>query len=149
MEEKIMVPINIKLGQEPSSLPSLVLAYIGDAVYELHIRSMLVARGITKVNDLHKEAVKYVRAEAQARLLHSLEGTLSPEEEGVVRRGRNAKSGKTPKHTEMIDYRYSTAFKALVGYLHLKGNEDRLGQIFEQLDQVVTGQNDDTSRNQV
>lgn len=149
MEEKIRVPINIKVGQEPSNLPALVLAYIGDAVYELHIRAMLVARGITKVNDLHKEAVKYVRAEAQARLLHSLEGTLSPEEAGVVRRGRNAKSGKTPKHTEMIDYRYSTAFEALVGYLCLMGNEQRLSQIFEQLDQLISDQNVDTSRNQV
>lgn len=129
--------INNENKTDPASLPSLVLAYIGDAIYEVHIRTLLVSRGIVKVNELHKEAVKYVRAEAQARILHALEGTLSPEEEAVVKRGRNAKSGRVPKNAEMIDYRYSTAFESLIGYLHLSGRKDRLDGILGKVDNLL------------
>lgn len=121
----------------PEQLPAHVLAYIGDAVYELHIRAYLVNRGYTKVNQLHKEAVRYVNASAQAAVLHALEPNLSEEETMVVRRGRNAKSGHVPKNADMIDYRYATAFESLAGFLHLKGEEKRLKEIFEKAIDIV------------
>ncbi|HBC95011.1 MAG TPA: ribonuclease III, partial [Pelotomaculum sp.] len=106
---------------QPGELPALALAYIGDAVYELAVRYHLVNSGIARVNRLHDEAVKFVQAKAQARLLRELEGLLTEEETAVIRRGRNAKSPHTPRSTGVIDYRQSTAFECLIGYLYLKG----------------------------
>ena len=111
------------------SLQGLVLAYVGDAVYELYIRSYLVNKGITKVNELHREAVRYVKATTQSRVLHLMEAELEPDEMAVVKRGRNAKSGRAPKNTQVIDDRYSTAFEALIGYIQIKGDQQRLGYI--------------------
>lgn len=109
----------------------LTLAYVGDAVLELHVRKHLVAQGLTKPNDLHQRAVQYVAAEGQAYVLHRLldSGELSDEETGVVRRGRNAKSASIPKNTDVQTYRYGTAFEALIGYHHLNGNEERTESI--------------------
>lgn len=114
---------------QPGELPALALAYVGDAVYELAVRSHLVNSGITRVNRLHDEAVKFVQAKAQARLVRELEGSLTAEETAVIRRGRNAKSPHTPKSAGVIDYRQSTAFECLIGYLYLKGDKDRLEEI--------------------
>lgn len=114
---------------QPGELPALALAYIGDAVYELAVRSHLVNIGIARVNRLHDEAVKFVQAKAQARLLRELEGILTEEETAVIRRGRNAKSPHTPRSAGVIDYRQSTAFECLIGYLYLKGDKDRLEEI--------------------
>ncbi|TEB08315.1 Mini-ribonuclease 3 [Pelotomaculum schinkii] len=114
---------------QPGELPALALAYIGDAVYELAVRSHLVESGISRVKRLHDEAVKYVHAKAQARLLRELEGILTEEETAVIRRGRNAKSPHTPRSAGVIDYRQSTAFECLIGYLYLKGDKDRLEEI--------------------
>lgn len=115
----------------PSELPSLVLAYVGDAVYELAVRGYLVERGLVKVNKLHREAVKYVRAGAQAKALFALEGQLSEEELAVVRRGRNTKSATIPKNADLMDYRHATAFEALVGYLHLQGRHEREQEVIQ------------------
>ena len=76
----------------PEDLPALVLAYVGDAVYELAVRERLIGAGLVKVNQLHSETVKYVNAGAQARALHALEGKLTGDEASIVRRGRNPKS---------------------------------------------------------
>lgn len=111
-------------------IPSLNLAYLGDSVYELMVRRHLVAKGVGKVKELHKETVKFVNAKSQAKVLHNLESGLSEEEKAVVRRGRNAKSGTSPKNTDIIDYRHSTAFEALIGYLYLLGKEERIKEIF-------------------
>jgi len=116
-------------NQKPEELPSLVLAYIGDAVYELAIRQFLVGQGFTKVNRLHREAVKYVRAGAQAKALFALEDKLSEEEMAVVRRGRNAKSGTPPRSADIVEYRHATALEALLGYLYLQGKQDRVREI--------------------
>ncbi|MCL6561206.1 MAG: ribonuclease III [Firmicutes bacterium] len=115
--------------ERPGDLPALVLAYVGDAVYELAVRGRLVRNGMVKVNRLHTEAVKYVNAGAQARILRALEGSLTEEEAAVVRRGRNAKSPHTPRGAGVIEYRHSTALECLVGYLYLKGDAARLGEI--------------------
>lgn len=128
-----------KPGINPEKLPPRVLAYLGDAVYELLVRQYLVRKGPDKIHKIHKEAVKYVRADTQARVLHALEESLSPEERDIVRRGRNAKTGHLPPNASMIDYRYSTGFESLVGYLYLAGNKKRLQEIINLAGRIVRG----------
>lgn len=121
----------------PGDLPALVLAYVGDAVYELAVRGHLVNTGLARVNRLHGEAVKYVNAGAQAKILRALEGSFTEEEAAVVRRGRNAKSPHTPRGAGVIEYRHSTALESLIGYLYLKGDDARLGEIMAMALKVV------------
>ena len=116
---------------EVMNLHPLVLAYIGDAVYEVYIRTMLVINKKTNVNMLHKMSIKYVKAKAQSDIVHRITDMLTQEEQDVVRRGRNAKSVTVPKHAEITDYRYSTGFEALIGYLYLTDNIERLMEILK------------------
>lgn len=104
----------------------LVLAYMGDAVYELLIRDRIVRSGNRQVNKMHHEAVHYVKASTQARLAQLLEAELSEDERAVMKRGRNAHSNTMAKNASMIDYRMATAFEALLGYLWLSGAQKRL-----------------------
>lgn len=120
-----------------SQMPPLILAYLGDAVYELWVREHLVHRGLCKVNDLHRTAVRYVNAQTQSLLSARLEPLLSPEELQVWKQGRNAKGGRQPKNMEMIDYRRATGLESLVGHLYLKGERGRLETIFQLLVQLV------------
>ncbi|WP_374099742.1 Mini-ribonuclease 3 [Sediminibacillus dalangtanensis] len=112
-------------------MKSLNLAYMGDAVYEIYVRHHLIRKGNVKPDQLHRSAVAFVSAKSQARVITDWleKERLSMEEEGVVRRGRNAKSGTVPKNTDVQTYRYSTAFEALLGYLYLGGNIERLEQL--------------------
>ncbi|GEN88644.1 MULTISPECIES: Mini-ribonuclease 3 [Oceanobacillus] len=112
-------------------MKSLALAYIGDAIYEVYVRELLLERGTIKPNQLHQEAIQYVSGKSQAKvILHWLEDNLLTEEESkVVIRGRNAKSGSTPKNISVQTYRYSTAFEALIGYHYLLKNEQRLQEL--------------------
>ncbi|WP_026569027.1 MULTISPECIES: Mini-ribonuclease 3 [Sediminibacillus] len=112
-------------------MKSLTLAYMGDAVYEIYVRHHLISKGNVKPDQLHRSAVAFVSAKSQAKVINDWleKDWLSTEEEGVVRRGRNAKSGTVPKNTDVQTYRYSTAFEALLGYLYLKGNTNRLEQL--------------------
>lgn len=121
--------IGLGPNEHPGDLPALVLAYVGDAVYELAVRSLLVNGGSVKVDRLHKEAVKYVNAAAQAKVLRALDGKLSEEEAAIARRGRNSKSAHVPRSAGVIEYRQSTALECLIGYLYLKGDVKRLGEI--------------------
>lgn len=109
-------------------MKSLALAYMGDVVYEYYVRDYLLRQGKVNVNALHKSAVAFVQAKQQAKVLrHWLEkSALDEEEAGVVRRGRNAKSGTVPKNTDVMTYRYSTAFEALLGYHYFLENHERL-----------------------
>lgn len=125
-------------NKKPEEFPSLVLAYVGDAVYELAIREFLVGQGFIKVNQLHREAVKYVRAGAQAKALFALEDQLSEQETAVVRRGRNAKSGTPPRGADIVEYRHATALEALIGYLYLQGKQDRVGEIVDFAIEVIS-----------
>ncbi len=111
--------------QEPGSYSPLVLAYMGDAVYELFIRTKVVNRGNAQVNKLHKRTAGLVKAEAQAEMFKLLEEELTEEELAVYRRGRNAKSCTMAKNATMKDYRMATGFEALMGWLYLGGQEDR------------------------
>lgn len=108
----------------------LVQAYLGDAVYELYIREYLINNNLVKVKDLMKESIKYVSAKAQAKILESLinDNILTEEEIDIVKRGRNKKSHKAPKNTDIITYKHSTGFESLIGYLYLN-DKNRLEQI--------------------
>ncbi len=110
---------------------SLALAYIGDAVYEIHVRNHILLKGTVKPNQLHKEATTFVSAKSQARVIHYFldNDILTEEELAVAKRGRNAKSGTVPKNTDVQTYRYSTGFEAVVGYLHLLERHERLQEI--------------------
>lgn len=112
------------------TMSPLVLAYIGDTIYESYIREYLIRKNINKkVNDLHKSAVKYVKAKAQATIMHELESELTEEELRIYKRGRNQKSHTSPKNADIIDYKHATGFEALVGYLHLGNEKERLDYI--------------------
>jgi ribonuclease-3 family protein len=104
----------------------LSLAYIGDAIYDVMIRTMVVSRGNMSVNKYHKIATQYVKAEAQAKLAHAIEPNLTEEELSVYKRGRNAKSVSTAKNASVIDYRTATGFEALMGYLYLQDQDERI-----------------------
>ena len=111
---------------EAGEYSPLALAYIGDAVYELAIRTLVMNRGNMQVNKMHKKSASLVKAETQANLAKLLMDDLTPEESAVYRRGRNARSATMAKHATMIDYRMATGFEALMGYLYLMGRYDRV-----------------------
>lgn len=117
-----VLPEGVPVGQ----LSPIVLAYVGDAVFEVYIRQLLVARVVRKPHELHRAAVRYVSAAAQAKLLRRWEPLLTPEEADIARRGRNAKSGQPPKNADPVEYRHATGLECLVGYLYYRGERDRL-----------------------
>ena len=112
--------------QDLRSYSPLTLAYIGDGVYELVIRTILVKKGNCPVNRLHKKASSLVKAGAQSAIMDVIEEKLTPEELSVYRRGRNAHSPTMAKHATMADYRRATGFEALMGYLYLKEDYTRM-----------------------
>ena len=112
--------------QDLRSYSPLTLAYIGDGVYELIIRTILVKKGNCPVNRLHKKASNLVKAGAQSAIMEVIEEELTPEELSVYRRGRNAHSPTMAKHATMADYRRATGFEALMGYLYLKEDYTRM-----------------------
>ncbi|MDT3417636.1 ribonuclease-3 family protein [Brevibacillus aydinogluensis] len=128
-----------ELSRDPNMLNPLVLAFLGDATYAHCVRYHLIAKGLVKPHQLHKAANRYVSARAQAAILHALLPSLSEEEQAVVRRGRNAKSGSCAKNADIIDYRHATAFEALIGYLYLCGREERVAELVQQAFAIVEG----------
>ena len=112
--------------QDLRSYSPLTLAYIGDGVYELIIRTILVKKGNCPVNRLHKKASSLVKAGAQSAIMEVIEKELTEEELSVYRRGRNAHSPTMAKHATMADYRRATGFEALMGYLYLKEDYTRM-----------------------
>lgn len=109
----------------------LVLAYIGDSVYEVFIRTLVVCEGNATPNQLHRRSTCFVKAKAQSDIVHRIMEFLSPEEQDIVRRGRNAKSGTIPKNADVTEYKYATGFESLIGYLYLKKDFDRLMEIMK------------------
>ena len=114
-------------------LNGLALAYVGDAIYEIYIRDYLVSLGNTRPNQLHHLATHYVSAKAQAFLIDALlkENKLTPEEEEFYRRGRNSKSHTSAKNADIMTYRMSTGFEALMGYLHLTEQTMRMEALIQ------------------
>lgn len=119
----------------PRQLSPLVLAYIGDSIFDLVVKTMIVTKGNTQVNKMNKEASSIVKAEAQSKMIGFLEDRLTEEEESIYKRGRNAKSYTSAKNASISDYRRATGFEALMGYLYMSGNYERMcGLIKEALD---------------
>ena len=121
--EKEEVDINL--------LSPLTWAYVGDAVYELYVRTNLVNKTKLKPHKLHIESIKYVKAKAQADILKEIIDKLTDDEKEIVRRARNAENHHLPKNAEPEDYMYSTAFEGLIGYLYLCKKDERLKEILE------------------
>ena len=109
----------------------ITLAYIGDAVYEVYVREYLIKNGIAKVEDLQKESVKYVSAKSQCKILSYLmdNNLLTENELDIVKRGRNYKRASHPKNTDIITYKMSSGFEAMIGYLYLNNENERLNEI--------------------
>lgn len=112
-------------------LSPLTWAYIGDCVYELYIRTNLVNKTKLKPHGLHIEAIKYVKAEAQAYVIEKIDDILSEDEKDIVRRTRNTENHHLPKNATPKDYMYSTAYEGLIGYLYLTKQEGRLKEILD------------------
>ena len=114
---------------------SLVLAYLGDTIYEDYIREYLIRSGIGNVNDLQNASIKFVSAKAQSEILKRLisEDFFSDEELTIIKRARNHKSISHPKNCDIVTYRYATGFEALIGYLKLEGNIKRIEEIINRI----------------
>lgn len=119
----------------------LALAYIGDAVYEIYIREFLINKGIQKVNELQKEATKYVSARGQAKYLKKMleENFFTEEELQIIFRARNHKTNSSPKNTDIITYKYATALESLIGYWHLIKKIKRIEEIMNFI--IFNGEN--------
>lgn len=130
MEENISLLRQIKTAfackdVDVRTYSPLTLAYIGDGIYDLIIRTVVVERANRSANELHKRTTKYVKAQAQAAMISVLEEHLTEEEAAIYKRGRNAKSYTTAKNASVGDYRKATGFEALMGYLYLEDKMER------------------------
>ena len=130
--------------QDAKMLSPLVWAYVGDSVYELFVRTKLTNASNAKPHKLHIESIKYVKAKAQADILKRISDSLTEEEKDIVRRGRNTENHHVAKNSNVADYSQSTAFEALIGYLYLSGNSERLDYILSK--SIEIGRMRDESR---
>lgn len=117
--------------EQINTMSPLTWAYVGDAVFELYIRTHLINTTNLKPHALHLQSIKYVKAKSQANILLKLDEILTDEEKEIVRRGRNTKNHHLPKNADVQDYMYSTAFEALIGYLYLTKQNERLDEILK------------------
>lgn len=131
----------MKNKEDLEMVSPLTWAYIGDAVYELYIREHLIRTTNLKPHKLHIETIKYVKASAQANILCKLETYLTEEEKDIVRRGRNTETHSAPKNADMKDYMYATAFEALIGYLYVTEQKERLQEILKLCIEIKSNSN--------
>ncbi len=125
--------------EEAKRLNPLQLAFLGDGVYELFIRGYLLSDNTAlNVHKLHKEAITYVKAHGQSEIVKAIEKELTEEELYIFKRGRNAKSATVPKNADVTEYRFATGFEALVGYLYLIDNEERLEFILKKSIEIIS-----------
>ena len=112
---------------------SLVLAYLGDSIYEIIVRKYLISKGIAKVKDLQKESIKYVSASSQANILKKMidNNYFSEEELRIIMNARNQKNNHKPRNCDIITYKYATGLEALIGYLYLNNQKTRIDEIME------------------
>ena len=125
LKEKFLNEFGLE-EQDLRTYSPLTLAYIGDAIFELVVRTVLVERKNTQAEKLHKAATKIVKAETQALMIEAIKEELTEEELAVYKRGRNAKAVTIAKNATMSEYRRATGFEALMGYLYLKGDIERM-----------------------
>lgn len=125
-------------------LNGLSLAYIGDSVYETYMREFVLKKGYNKVNDLHKKVVNFTSGEAQADIVHNMlnDNFLNDEEIVIFKRGRNSHIHTTRKNLKLQDYLDATGFEAVVGFLYLSGNLDRLNEVIDYSLKIRGGEND-------
>ena len=127
--------INGWFPYEPSKpvrlISPVVLAYIGDAIYEVAVRQYLISLPNLRPNHLHRSATGFVSAKAQCAILHFLDPMLTEEERDIARQGRNAKSGTVPKNADVVEYRHATAFECLIGYLYYTGQQERIQKLVD------------------
>jgi ribonuclease-3 family protein len=114
---------------------SLVLAYLGDTIYEDYVRIYLINKGISNVNELQTESIKYSSAKAQCEIVKRLisEDFFTDLELEIIKRARNHKSNSHPKNCDIVTYKYATGFEALIGYLKLDNKENRITEIMENI----------------
>ncbi len=122
---------------EVQMMNPLKLAYLGDAVYEAYIRTYIITKHTTTPNAMSKLAVKYVKASAQAQIAKVLQPELSEAEWTIIKRGRNQKSGSVPKNALLSDYKYATGFEALMGYLYLVGEKERIFKLIKRGIEII------------
>ena len=135
---EILEYIELKHGkkfsrQQIDMLNPLVLAYIGDTIYDLFVRTYIIAMEEGTVHKLNNMAIQYVNAGSQCSALHEMDDILTDEEKSIVRRGRNVKSGTVPKNANVGEYRWATGLEALLGYLYLTGEKERLFFLMEHI----------------
>ena len=126
--------------EELKQLNTTALAYMGDAVYEQFIRERILTKGGTDVNKLHRISTMYVSAPAQAKIIKSLFVDLTEEEQKLVKRARNRKYHTKAKNADPVTYKWATALEALIGYLYLSGDKQRLAEICEKAVEIIERQ---------
>ena len=130
-------PVPVLSPAKIGELSTLALAHVGDGVYELMMRTALVASGVTAAHDLHRETVRRVNAPAQARAIEYVLPELDAEEIAVYKRGRNAKVNSVPQHAEVSEYHAATGLETLFGWLWLQGRTHRLTELFNRMTEVL------------
>ncbi len=130
----IFIPPDKDLREVPAS----VLAYVGDAVFELHVRQVIAARHFSKSGALHKRVIAHVRAKAQADAARVLLAEFTEAESDYFRRGKNSNPGSMAKNCSPVDYKYATGLEAVIGYLYLSGDHERLDEILQKILEVQT-----------
>ena len=117
---------------EVKNLNPNILAYIGDGVYEVMIRKYVVSKGTPHIDAIHKETVKYVKGQSQAKALRGIMSTLNEDEMIVAKRARNKKTLSKPQNIDPVSYKLATAFEALIGYLYTTEQEERMKELVEE-----------------
>lgn len=141
MEKNLSLDFPYLKSLDARQVSALGLAYIGDAVYEVYVRSYVLGRGNTAVNKLHKASTGYVSAKAQSRIIHAIEDFLTEEEVAVYKRGRNAHSNTSAKNADIVDYRHATGFEAVLGYLFISGRHQRIEEIISLAFEYIDNEN--------
>lgn len=127
-----MIDLGIEFGKNPNEYNSLVLAYIGDTLYDLYVRSRNIAEYPSmSANKLHRASIKFVCAHGQSEAIKHIEDGLTEQELAAYKRGRNTKSYTVPKNADVGEYRRATGFEALLGWLYVSGASDRLEEILK------------------
>lgn len=136
-ENELLKKINENNDNKKTMHSPAQLAYAGDAIYELLVRSHIINNHEYSVNQMHKQAIKFVKAKAQAELVKKLNPILTEEEIKIIKRGRNAKVTSSPKNANLMDYRYATGFETLFGYLYLNNEFERLMMLFNKIVNII------------
>ena len=140
----ILNTLRIERPADPLSLPALTLAYLGDTIFDLYVRTYLAETLRMQVHVLHLEAAKRVCAKGQAEAYRCIADRLNEEEQAAFRRGRNAHSGTVPKHADVRDYRVATGLESMLGHLYLKGADARIGELMQMILEQVESSGKET-----